>query len=90
MCRMFIDTRDWSTVERLCYSPDGCRVQVGTAYWQQPTQLIEMFQTWGDKIQSFGSEYYSQLLANPDRATSIALWVEIALEHWAKSTKISR
>ncbi|GAQ00091.1 endonuclease NucS domain-containing protein [Leptolyngbya sp. NIES-2104] len=88
MCRMFIDTHDWSTVGRLCYSPDGRRVEGGTAYWQQPTDLIKILQTWGDEMKSFGSEYYSQLLANPDRATSIDLWVEIALEHWAKSTKI--
>jgi RecB family endonuclease NucS len=90
MCRMFIDTPDWTTVERLCYSPDGRRVQGRTAYWQQPMLLLEVLQTWGDEMQAFGSEHYRQLLANPDCATSIDLWVRIALEHWAKATRIAR
>ncbi len=71
------------TMERLRHSPDGRRVQSGHDYWQSPIIILEAFQTW-EEMQAYGSEYYGQPLANPNRATSIDLWINIALEHWAK------
>lgn len=83
MCRILIQTRDWQTVERLYYCPNGRRAHGSNAYWQQPALLLKAFQEW-EEMRPYGAENYSKLLENPDRATSLDLWVEIALEHWAK------
>lgn len=84
MCRMVIRTRDWDTVEQLYYCPSGGRVQLSNAFWQKPVLLLKAFQEWEGDIRAYGVEHYQKLLENPDRATSIELWLDIALEHWSK------
>lgn len=82
MCRFLIDSRDWSKIDRLYYCPNGRRPRY--AIWQQPNQLLKALQECGEKMQKDGIENYRKLLEDPDRATSVNLWVEIALEHWAR------
>lgn len=84
MCRILIRTRDWKTVDCLYYCPNGRRAHGGNAYWQKPALLLKAFQEWGSEMREFGIKNYSKLLNHPDQVASINLWVEIALEHWAK------
>ncbi|MGG6270527.1 endonuclease NucS domain-containing protein [Leptolyngbya sp. AN03gr2] len=82
MCKFLIDSRDWSKIDRLYYCPNGRRPRYAT--WQQPNQLLKTLQECGEEMQKDEIENYRKLLENPDRATSVELWVEIALEHWTK------
>jgi hypothetical protein len=100
-CRMEIETKNFISVDRICYSSKGTkhneRVEIPIygaiyPYWSNPTALATFLENNENNHWDYATRNYAKLLGKPDLSNSLNLIVEIALDKWLEriSTKPSK
>jgi RecB family endonuclease NucS len=80
ICRMWMCDTDWQTVNRMIYCPNAFKsIRLGRSMWSISDLRRDLNFSW---ISQQSRQRYEKFLKNPQQATSLNLFVEIALDHW--------